>query len=170
MNVLWCHIMSHNLIWHTSHDITWSHTWHHMISHMASHDLTHGITWSHTWHHMISHMASHDLHTVSHDVTHGITWSHTWHHMISHRASHDLHMVSHDVMWPPFHSHITWQKSEHFSETAKNPFSLEHRNRRLCIMKSAFWEEQDKRSVNFRLQSCIQALFLFLQIGPWVWG
>ena len=31
----------------------------------------------------------------------------------------------------------TWQKSAHFSETAKYPFSLEHRKRRAQFMKSA---------------------------------
>ena len=128
-----------------SHMVTWCH--------VASHDVTwsRGITWCHmvTWHHM----ASHDL-----IWSHGITWSHmvTWCHVTS---------------FKPISLHLTWQKSEHFSETAKNPFSLEHRNRRLCFMKSAFWEGQthknkgSRRSINSRLQSHTEAVF-FLQKEP----
>ena len=32
---------------------------------------------------------------------------------------------------------LTWQKSEHFSETAKKPFSLEQRKSRLSFIYSA---------------------------------
>jgi len=42
---------------------------------------------------------------------------------------------------------LTWQKSEHFSETAKNPLSLEHLNRRLYFMKSAFWGKQTNKVI-----------------------
>lgn len=34
---------------------------------------------------------------------------------------------------------LTWQKSEHFSDTVKNPFSLEHLNSLALFMKSASW-------------------------------
>jgi hypothetical protein len=44
-----------------------------------------------------------------------------------------MHVHMHKTRAP-----LTWQKSEHFSETAKNPLSLEHLNSRLNFMKSAF--------------------------------
>ena len=36
---------------------------------------------------------------------------------------------------------LTWQKSEHFSEIEKYPFSLEQRNSRTYLMYSADWRE-----------------------------
>ena len=107
---------------------------HHMISHVVTW-WSHDLTWSHTW--------SHDGHMMSH----GITWSHvvTWCHVTS---------------FKPISLHLTWQKSEHFSETAKNPFSLEHRNRRLCFMKSAFWGRTKSIQVPVSSWGC------FLQKDP----